>query len=64
MDKLTLKAQDAVYSAQSIATANNHAEIQPEHLLKALIDQDGGIFATIARKIGVSPAYFKSEVDA
>lgn len=64
MDKLTLKAQDAVYTAQNIATANNHAEIQPEHLLKALIDQDGGIFSTIARKIGVSPGDIKTEIDA
>lgn len=64
MDKLTLKAQDAVYTAQNIATSNNHAEIQPEHLLKALIDQEGGIFSTIARKIGVSPGDIKTEIDA
>ncbi len=64
MDKLTLKAQDAVYTAQNLATANNHAEIQPEHLLKALIDQDGGIFTTISRKIGVSPEDIKTEIDA
>ncbi len=64
MDKLTLKAQDAVYTAQNIATANNHAEIQPEHLLKVLIDQEGGIFSTIARKIGVSPGDIKAEIDA
>ncbi|MCX7679252.1 MAG: ATP-dependent chaperone ClpB [Spirochaetes bacterium] len=64
MDKLTLKAQDAVYSAQNIATAHSHAEIQPEHLLKALVEQEGGIFTTIARKIGVSPSDIKAEVDA
>ncbi len=63
MDKLTLKAQDAVYSAQNIATSQNHADIQPEHLLKALIDQDGGIFGTIARKIGISLTDIKSEVE-
>ena len=38
MDRLTLKAQDALSRAQNEATNNNHYEIQPEHLLKALQD--------------------------
>ncbi|MDY6932850.1 MAG: ATP-dependent chaperone ClpB [Spirochaetota bacterium] len=63
MDKLTLKAQDIIYNAQNIATENNHQEIQPEHLLKALIVQDGGIFNSIAQKIGVSSYEIKDEVD-
>ena len=41
MDKLTLKAQDAINTAQNIATDMNHYEIQPEHLLLAL-DRPGG----------------------
>ncbi len=64
MDKLTLKAQDAVYTAQNIATGANHAELQPEHLLKALVDQEGGIFGSIARKIGISAQEIKNEVEA
>jgi ATP-dependent Clp protease ATP-binding subunit ClpB len=63
MDKLTLKAQDAVYSAQNIATSHNHSDMAPEHLLKSLVDQEGGIFGTIARKIGVSLTDIKSEVE-
>ena len=54
MDKLTLKAQEAVSNAQNIATENNHHEILPEHLLKSLAGQDGGIFSSIAQKIGAS----------
>jgi ATP-dependent Clp protease ATP-binding subunit ClpB len=64
MDKLTLKAQDAIYNAQNYATENNHSEIQPEHLLKALVVQEGGIFTSIAQKIGVSPSDIKSEIDS
>jgi ATP-dependent Clp protease ATP-binding subunit ClpB len=64
MDRLTLKAQDAINSAQNIATAMNHVEIQPEHLLLALIDQEGGILDSIARKIGVSSHDLRAEVDA
>ncbi len=63
MDKLTIKAQDAINSAQNIATEKNHVEIQPEHLLKALIEQDGGIFTAIAQKIGHSLSDIRREVD-
>ncbi|HPQ55300.1 MAG TPA: ATP-dependent chaperone ClpB [Spirochaetota bacterium] len=63
MDKLTLKAQDAVYNAQNTATSHNHHEIQPLHLLKSLVDQDGGIFTPIAQKIGVSVSEIRSEIE-
>ncbi|TAL36588.1 MAG: ATP-dependent chaperone ClpB [Spirochaetes bacterium] len=63
MDKLTLKAQDALNTAQNEATANNQVEIQPEHLLKGLAIQDGGIFTTIAQRIGVSPHEIVNETD-
>ena len=63
MDKLTLKAQEAVSNAQNIATENNHHEILPEHLLKSLAGQDGGIFSSIAQKIGASVLDIKNEVD-
>ena len=63
MDKLTLKAQDAVYNAQNTATSHNHHEIQPLHLLKSLVDQDGGIFTPIAQKIGVSVSEIRSDIE-
>lgn len=63
MDKLTLKAQDAIVAAQNIAADHKHYEIQPEHLLKALSDQDGGIFNSIAQKIGISTFDISSETD-
>ena len=64
MDKLTLKAQEAVNTAQNIATDMNHYEIQPEHLLLGLVDQEGGIFSSIAQKIGVRLHDIRNEVDA
>ncbi len=64
MDKLTLKAQDAVYSAQNIATSLNHYEIQPIHMLKALIEQDGGMFLPIIQRIGASITDIRNEVEA
>ncbi len=64
MDKLTLKAQDAVNTAQNIATDLNHYEIQPEHLLKAIIEQEGSIFESIAQKLSVSSFEIRREVDS
>jgi len=64
MDKMTLKAQDAINTAQNIATDMNHYEIQPEHLLLALAEQDGGIFGSIAQKIGASIGDVRAEADA
>ena len=63
MDKLTLKAQDAFSNAQNIATENNHYEIQPIHLLKALVDQDEGIFSSIAARAGCHLTEIKREID-
>ena len=41
-DKLTTKFQDALGDAQSLALAHDAAYIQPEHLLVAMLEQDGG----------------------
>lgn len=63
MDKFTLKAQDAFTNAQNIAAEKNHYEIQPEHLLKALIEQDSGMFSSVAQKIGASIPEMRHETD-
>ena len=63
MDKLTLKAQDAFSNAQNIATENNHYEIQPLHLLKALVGQDEGIFSSIAARAGCRVTEISREID-
>ena len=38
-DKLTVKAQEAVQAAQSLADQGNHQALEPEHVLLALIQQ-------------------------
>src|SRR4026207_1875391 len=42
LDKLTVKAQEAVQAAQSLADQGNHQALEPEHLLLALIQQQEG----------------------
>jgi ATP-dependent Clp protease ATP-binding subunit ClpB len=63
MDRLTLRAQDILNSAQNIATERDSYEIQPEHMLKALIEQEGGIFSSIAQKLGAPVNQIKSELN-
>jgi len=52
-DKLTLKSQEALSEAQSLATGRGHSQITPAHLLRALLAQPEGSTVPILQKIGV-----------
>ncbi len=54
-DKLTVKSQEALQEAQKLAQQLNHQELTPEHLLAALIDQEGGIVRPLLQKLGADP---------
>ncbi|MBQ6656103.1 MAG: type VI secretion system ATPase TssH, partial [Ottowia sp.] len=54
-DKLTTKFQDALGDAQSLALAHDAAYIQPEHLLAAMLEQEGGP-APLLQRAGVHTA--------
>ena len=53
-EQFTLKTQDALQSASSIAQKNDHSEIGLEHILLALLQQQDGIVPPIFERIGVS----------
>ncbi|MDZ4063623.1 MAG: Clp protease N-terminal domain-containing protein, partial [Coriobacteriia bacterium] len=55
LDKLTIKAQEVLAAAQGIADGASQQVIEPEHLLKALLDQAEGIVRPIVQKVGASP---------
>ncbi len=63
-NKLTVKAQEAVAEAQNLARGAGNPEVTPEHLLLALVRQDGGIVAPILNKLGVPPGTIEAEVAA
>jgi len=63
-DRFTLKAQEAIQEAQTLAGKWNQQEISPEHLLYVLLTQDGGVVPAIVNKIGVAPAQVAEEVKA
>ncbi|MGE0445548.1 MAG: Clp protease N-terminal domain-containing protein, partial [Vicinamibacterales bacterium] len=56
LNKFTEKSQEAIVAAQTLATDANHAEVTPEHLLVALVEQQGGIVPSILRKMNLDPA--------
>src|SRR5688572_8494557 len=64
LNKFTEKAQEAVLTAQNLASEHNHAEVTPEHLLVALVEQTGGIVPSILQKLNLDPARFAGEVRA
>ncbi len=63
LDKLTLKAQEAVEAAQSEALSRGNQEIDPEHLTYALISQKDGVVAPIFEKLGANPDLALKRVD-
>jgi ATP-dependent Clp protease ATP-binding subunit ClpB len=43
LDKLTVKAQEALMATQGLASEAGHVAMTPLHLLRALLDQEGGL---------------------
>ncbi len=54
MDKLTIKAQEAVQQGQSMAERSQNVQIDVEHILAALIAQEDGVTIPLLQKLGVS----------
>src|SRR5260370_33466732 len=63
-NKLTVKAQEAVVDAQNLARGAGNPEVTPEHLLVALLRQEGGIVGPILNKLGLSPGTIEAEAAA
>ena len=59
----TQKSLDALRTAQSMARENRNSNIAPEHLLYALVDQDGGLIPSLFGKMGVDCNALLSELD-
>src|SRR5438309_1650426 len=64
LDKLTVKAQEALQAAQSKADQHNHQAIEPEHLLSALLEQREGVVGPVLAKLGARPEAIQRELEA
>ncbi|HFC97075.1 MAG TPA: ATP-dependent chaperone ClpB [Thermosulfurimonas dismutans] len=63
LDRFTFKAQDALQEAQRIAESRGHQQLEPEHLLKALVEQEGGLVPMILDRLGVNNRLVSSDLD-
>ena len=58
LNKYTDKAREAVLGAQSLAQEANHNQVEPEHLLAALLSQSDGVVPQLIDKLGLSARAF------
>src|SRR5947209_11269083 len=61
-DKFTVKAQEAVQRANELASEHGNPELQPSHVLAALLEDKEGIVPPVLEKIGIGPQGVLSEV--
>ncbi len=54
-DRFTVKSQEALAAAQRIAGARGNPQLEPPHLLTALLEQEGGIVVPVLRAAGADP---------
>ncbi len=63
LDRFTLKAQEAVQAAESLARDRNHQEITAAHLLLSLLEQREGIVIPIFQRLGADVSGLRERVD-
>ena len=63
LDQFTVKAQEALAAAQTSAEKADHPEVTPEHLLSALLSQEGGVVPSALGKLGANSGLLHSEVE-
>jgi ATP-dependent Clp protease ATP-binding subunit ClpB len=61
-DKFTIKSQELIQNAQTLASNNNNQQVEPEHLLSAMLNEQEGIARSMLRKLGVSPEGVAQEI--
>jgi ATP-dependent Clp protease ATP-binding subunit ClpB len=64
INRFTEKVQEALRAAQSSAASYNHQQVDVEHLLLALLNQEGGLAPSILTKAGVQPNVLKSRLES
>jgi len=62
-NKLTLKSQEALRVAQELARARNHQQVEPAHLLFALLSDPEGVIYPLLQKLGQSPRLLRDKLE-
>src|SRR5690242_16964667 len=63
-DRFTIKSQEAIAAAGSLAERRRNPQVTPEHLLSVLLEQDGGLVVPVLRKLGATPDAVRRDVNA
>jgi ATP-dependent Clp protease ATP-binding subunit ClpB len=64
LNQYTHKAQQAILGAQSLVEEHRHSQIEPEHLLLALLRQSDGVVPQVIGKLGSNPATLVTAVES
>ena len=64
LDKLTIKAQEALQSAQQIASRHSHQEVDGEHVLAAMLHQTDSFIPPLLEKLGVDVGRLSADLDS
>ncbi len=62
-DKFTQKTMEAIQTAHRIAVENQNMQITPEHIVYALVDQNGGLIGSLLNKMAVDVDKFTAALD-
>ncbi|MGD9159357.1 MAG: ATP-dependent chaperone ClpB [Desulfobacteraceae bacterium] len=63
LDKLTLKAQEALKESQQVAERSGHQQIEPEHMLSAILSQKDGAIPPLMGKVGINQSALSKSAD-
>ena len=63
LNRFTIKSQEAIAAAQSLAGARANPEVVPNHLLLVLLEQEGGIVEPVLRRAGADPVRVRSRAN-
>ena len=63
LNRYTEKAREAILGAQSMAEEANHNQVEPEHLLAALLVQTDGVVPQLIDALGAAPAQLTREIE-
>ncbi|HXH07479.1 MAG TPA: ATP-dependent chaperone ClpB [Vicinamibacterales bacterium] len=64
LNRYTEKAREAIFAAQQAASRADHPQLEPEHLLLALVEQANGVVPQVLRKMNVDPGAVAQAVRA
>src|SRR5262244_3579667 len=64
LDKFTLRGQEAIQAGIELAERNQNQQVEPEHLLCAMLDQPEGIVRPLLGKLGANIQVIKNDCEA